>query len=72
MRKEGIIKYFNMYTGEILSDDNKEYIFRKEFDEELQEGDRVTFEPMNYETPDINVDVAHLVKKKVYKNERNR
>lgn len=72
MRKEGIIKYFNRYTGEILSNDNKEYIFKNEPYEELEVGDVVTFEPLNYETPDIKQDVALLVKKKVYKNERNR
>jgi hypothetical protein len=72
MRKEGIIKYFNKYTGEILANDDTEYIFKNEPDEDLQVGDIVTFEPLNYETPDIKQDVALLVKKKVYKNERNR
>ncbi len=72
MRKEGIIKYFNRYTGEILSNDNKEYIFKNDPYEELQEGDVVTFEPLQFETPDIKQDVAVLVKKKTYNNKRNR
>ena len=72
MRKEGIIKYFNRYTGEILANDNKEYIFKNDPYEELQEGDVVTFEPLQFETPDIKQDVAVLVKKKTYNNKRNR
>ena len=72
MRKEGIIKYFNRYTGEILSNDYKEYIFKNEPYEELEIGDYVTFEPLNFETPDIKQDVAVLVKKKTHDNNINR
>ena len=72
MRKEGIVKFFNMYTGEILSNDNKNYIFKNEPHENLKEGDYVTFEPLYYETPDIKQDVAVLVKRKTYNNEKNR
>ena len=71
MRKEGIVKFFNMYTGEILGNDNKNYIFKNEPYEELQEGDFVSFEPLEFETPDIKQDIAVLVKKKDYKNERS-
>lgn len=68
MKKEGIVKKYDGYTGIINDYLGKEYLLlKKETLEKINEKDIVIFDPEVVITSEENRNVARFVKKKVLK-----